>query len=319
MFPAMSPEEPTSATDLPSAPPPCGPQIIAGYLKHLGSGPGVYRMLDGAGDVIYVGKARNLKARVAQLRAARRAHQPHRAHDLGDGVDGIRDGAHGGRGAAARSEPHQALPAALQRAAARRQVVSLHPDRARPGGAADHEASRRAQPQGRLLRAVRLGGRGRPHDQHAAAGVPAALVLRQRLREPDAALPAASDQALLGAVHGRDRAGRVRPAGGRGGALSLGRKPERAAAVPAADGGCGRRAGIRAGCEISQPAVGAGARDGRPGDQSGRDRGSRHLRRPPGGRADVRAGVLLPHRPELGQPRLLPEGRPLAAGGGGAR
>jgi excinuclease ABC subunit C len=60
----MSPDEPTSATDAPSAPPPCGPQIIAGYLKHLGSGPGVYRMLDGAGTVIYVGKARNLKARV---------------------------------------------------------------------------------------------------------------------------------------------------------------------------------------------------------------------------------------------------------------
>ena len=60
----MSPEEPTSATDAPSEPPPCGPQIIAGYLKHLGSGPGVYRMLDVAGTVIYVGKARNLKARV---------------------------------------------------------------------------------------------------------------------------------------------------------------------------------------------------------------------------------------------------------------
>ena len=41
-----------------------GPQVIAGYVKHLGTGPGVYRMLDAARDVIYVGKARNLKARV---------------------------------------------------------------------------------------------------------------------------------------------------------------------------------------------------------------------------------------------------------------
>ena len=43
---------------------PSGPEVIAAYVKHLGSGPGVYRMLDKAGEVIYVGKARNLKNRV---------------------------------------------------------------------------------------------------------------------------------------------------------------------------------------------------------------------------------------------------------------
>ena len=42
-----------------------GPQVIAGYLKTLPSGPGVYRMLNSDGDVIYVGKARSLKARVS--------------------------------------------------------------------------------------------------------------------------------------------------------------------------------------------------------------------------------------------------------------
>jgi excinuclease ABC subunit C len=41
-----------------------GPEAIARYVKHLGGGPGVYRMMDKAGEVIYVGKARNLKNRV---------------------------------------------------------------------------------------------------------------------------------------------------------------------------------------------------------------------------------------------------------------
>ena len=42
-----------------------GPQMIARYLKTLPSVPGVYRMLNNDGEVIYVGKARSLKARVA--------------------------------------------------------------------------------------------------------------------------------------------------------------------------------------------------------------------------------------------------------------
>ena len=41
-------------------------------------------------------------------------------------------------------------------------------------------------------------------------------------------------------------------------------------------------------------------------------------RRPSGRRTDLRSGLLLPGRPELGQPGLFPEPRPAALGRGGA-
>ena len=62
----MFPDEPQDALDSEaSSSRLSGPQVISSYLKHLGTGPGVYRMLDSGGTVIYVGKARNLKARVS--------------------------------------------------------------------------------------------------------------------------------------------------------------------------------------------------------------------------------------------------------------
>ena len=44
---------------------PVGYEVIQGYLKTLDSSPGVYRMLDRESRVLYVGKARNLRARVS--------------------------------------------------------------------------------------------------------------------------------------------------------------------------------------------------------------------------------------------------------------
>jgi len=41
-----------------------GPEVIKTFVRTLPAAPGVYRMLDEAGEVIYVGKARSLKSRV---------------------------------------------------------------------------------------------------------------------------------------------------------------------------------------------------------------------------------------------------------------
>ena len=49
----------------PPSPEPAGPDIIRDFVTRLPGKPGVYRMVDAKGDVIYVGKARNLKNRVS--------------------------------------------------------------------------------------------------------------------------------------------------------------------------------------------------------------------------------------------------------------
>jgi excinuclease ABC subunit C len=71
-----APDSLLAATAVPAALAETGPAVIGRYLSSLPNGPGVYRMIDVAGTVIYVGKARNLKARVTNY--ARAGNHPAR-------------------------------------------------------------------------------------------------------------------------------------------------------------------------------------------------------------------------------------------------
>ncbi len=116
--------------------------------------PGVYLFRDGRGEVIYVGKAKSIRKRVAShfsspvparatprwwrwsTRSSRRGRQ-------------LR-----GRGAAGRAELHQAAPSALQHPPARRQVLPVHRDLARRGLPARLLHARAPPPRPRVLRPV---------------------------------------------------------------------------------------------------------------------------------------------------------------------
>lgn len=62
---------PTQSTAPGAAGPSSGPEVIQALVKRLPNAPGVYRMMNATGDVLYVGKARSLKKRVGNYAQGR--------------------------------------------------------------------------------------------------------------------------------------------------------------------------------------------------------------------------------------------------------
>ena len=170
-------------------------------------------MIGGEGEVLYVGKARSIKKRIAayttperqSTRIARMVAQTRSMVFVTTETEA----------------EALLLEANLIKQLKPRYNVVLRDDKSfpyilictRPRGARGSSSTAARARSRRLLRAVRQRRRGVPHHERAAARLSSAHLLRQLLREPHPALPAASDQALLGPVHGRDLARRLRRAG----------------------------------------------------------------------------------------------------------
>ena len=123
------------------------------------------------------GSPRTSRARRSTGRRAARRDRPHR----------VPRRPHRGRGAAHRAELHQAVPAAVQHPAARRQVVSVHRDLARRGLPARVLHARAPPPRARLLRPV-LERQARARDARPARqGLPVPLLRGRRAGAPLAA------------------------------------------------------------------------------------------------------------------------------------
>ena len=156
-----------------------GHAAIENAVRLAPTSPGVYRMLNAASDVLYVGKAKNVRKRLSSY-ARVNAPLPARILRMIAATVSVEivSTIDRNRSAAAGSQSDQAVAAALQRATARRQVVSLHSDHRRPLGAADPQASRRAIAARTIFRAVRIRRRRQPHHHGAAARLPDALLHR---------------------------------------------------------------------------------------------------------------------------------------------
>ena len=190
-----------------------GRAALLRHAKLAPSAPGVYRMLDAAGEVLYVGKAKNIRKRITSYTRPT-GHDTRIARVIAAtaAVEFV---------TTATETEALLLEANLIKRLRPRFNVLLRDDKSFPYIiiTSDHWAPQILKHRGARSRqggyygpfASVLGGQ--PHHHGAAARVPAALVLGRLVRKPHAAVSAASDQALLGALHPGDRFRRICRAG----------------------------------------------------------------------------------------------------------
>ncbi len=177
--PALPELEPESAIDLAAGAGPlaAGRAAIARHAKHAPSSPGVYRMIDARGDVLYVGKAKNISKRIVAY-ARPTGHDPRieRMIAATATLEFV---------STATETEALLLEANLIKRLRPRFNVLLRDDKSFPYIliTADHWAPQILKHRGartrrrQLLRPVRVGLGGQPHHHGAAARLPAALVL----------------------------------------------------------------------------------------------------------------------------------------------
>ena len=175
-----------------------GHAAIENAVRLAPTSPGVYRMLNAASDVLYVGKAKNVRKRLSSY-ARVNAPQPARILRMIAATVTVEI-------ISTTTETEALLlEANLIKQLRPRFNVQLRDDKSFPYIliTGDHWAPqilkhRGAQIAARaLFRAVRLRRRGQPHHHGAAARLPDPLLHRRLLRKPHPALPALSDPPLL--------------------------------------------------------------------------------------------------------------------------
>ena len=287
-----------------------GHLVIRDYLRRLEDRPGVYRMLDARGDVLYVGKARNLKKRVAAY--AKPVARDSRIGRMIAATSSMMFLTTGSETEALLLEQN------LIKQLKPRYNVLLRDDKSFPNiiVTGDH-----AFPQIKKHRGLRKEP-GRYFGPFASAGsvnrtlnqLQKAFLLRSC---SDTMFESRTRPCLLHQIKRCSApcvgligaAGLCRPGRGRGPLPVRQVDPASRSSSPRRWARRSRAHGVRARRRDPRPHPGADQRAGEPGHQPRGRRGGRRRRAAPGGRPCLRAGLLHPRPPELGQPRLLPAHR----------